>query len=146
MKFFINASCILALAASVTIAAPTADPDTAAAADAVDMDAFYQEVVVPTYGRDAQDAAPGLAQILTAITKALPGNASDSLQAAVAELFKFGDAILNLPLDGIEGALSLDGNKALGGSILNILKTIQSLPKDAAKILGLPSKPAAPKV
>lgn len=93
--------------------------------------------------RDAQDAAPGLSQVLTAIEKALPKGISNQLQAAVAELFKAGDAILNLPLDAIEGGLKLDGQKALGGSILNILKTLGSLPKDAGKILGVGQKPAS---
>ncbi|KAJ4153482.1 hypothetical protein LMH87_009967 [Akanthomyces muscarius] len=142
MKFFTNASCLLALATSVAIAAPAPGPYTAAPANAADIEGFYQEAMTANR-RDAQDAAPGLSQVLTAIEKALPKGISNQLQAAVAELFKAGDAILNLPLDAIEGGLKLDGQKALGGSILNILKTLGSLPKDAGKILGVGQKPAS---
>lgn len=61
-------------------------------------------------------------------------------QEAVAEVFKAGDAVLNIPGDAINSLVSGRPDQAVAGAMTGIAKTVGSLPGDAAKIMGALTK------
>lgn len=83
-------------------------------------------------------AAPATEQrAIDPITKLIGSNGlTKAGQDLVAELFKGGDAVLNLPGDAINKLLSGQPDQALQAIIQGATGTIGSLPGDAAKIIG----------
>lgn len=133
MKLFTNSSLLVGVLASTVIAAPATVPQADQLSNMTNAAEFYHDII-PAYTREA---TPGLAEILTIVTKLLPPPLANALQNGVAEIFKGGDAVLNVPLDAVEGVLNGDPKKAVGGTLKGIVQTIGSLPKDAANILGV---------
>ncbi|KAJ6783020.1 hypothetical protein PWT90_01842 [Aphanocladium album] len=64
------------------------------------------------------------------------GGLGDSAQAAVAELFKAGDTILNIPGDAARKMLEGDVVGAGAGVVQDVVKVGSDIPKDAMGILG----------
>ncbi|CEJ82083.1 hypothetical protein VHEMI02173 [[Torrubiella] hemipterigena] len=61
-------------------------------------------------------------------------------QEAIAEVFKAGDAVLNIPGDAVNSLMSGRPDQAVQGAASGIVKTLGSLPGDAAKIMGALTK------
>lgn len=57
-------------------------------------------------------------------------------QDIVAEVFKAGDAVLNIPGDAIGNMLSGKPDQAVASLVNGVAGTVGSLPGDAAKIIG----------
>ncbi|GAB0137547.1 hypothetical protein EsDP_00005807 [Epichloe bromicola] len=134
------------LAASVAVAAPPrGKPGNAIGAEApprsaADMPSASVKLVESKRESNRGGDAAGIASLLSAALKALPSPLADQVQAAVAEAFKSGDFVLNLPTDAADKL----GRGDLAGVLDSIVSggsgTLESLPGDASKITGIGGK------
>ncbi|KAJ3478522.1 hypothetical protein NLG97_g8557 [Lecanicillium saksenae] len=85
--------------------------------------------------RDANEVNPGGLPFGTIISGLSPGVAA-ALQQALATLFGTGDAILNTPVDGLDGVVSKNPVAGVGGALAGIPKTIGVLLQSLGKIAG----------
>lgn len=83
--------------------------------------------------REVSEFNPGGLPLGTLIAGLSPGLAA-GLQQALATLFGTGDAILNTPVDGLDGVVSKNPVQGLGGVVAGIPKTIGVLLSSLGKI------------
>ncbi|KAK2591970.1 hypothetical protein QQS21_010342 [Conoideocrella luteorostrata] len=130
MKFIGTISAVLA-AAGIAAAAPTnGAPNTHLNFASGTPSAHSTELDKREYNRG------GAFGPFTGLLNGLPAPLSDSLQNAVAEVFKGGDAFLNTPLDAADNIASGNVGGAGQSFASNVGGTLKSLPGDAKKIFG----------
>lgn len=143
MKFFGIVSTALAVSVGIATAAPMTGATAAPMAGAPSTHLDFARDTAATNAIEiyAEFNRGGALGPLTGLLKALPAPLSNALQAAVAELFKAGDVVLNIPLDAIELLIKGDVGGALGSIVKNAGGTLGSLPGDLTKALGLTPPP-----
>ncbi|KAK2616933.1 hypothetical protein QQS21_000021 [Conoideocrella luteorostrata] len=135
MKFFGIISAVFAVSASVATAAPTqGTPNTHLNFASGTPSTQFIELDKREFNRG------GALGPLSGVLSALPPPVADAFQAAVAELFKAGDVVLNIPLDAIDNLAHGNVAGALKSIVSSSGGTLKSLPGDAAKILGMEGK------